>query len=277
MVFGRHPDGTLAREVPPARRIMPLIMRRRNESAVYFEQTIDARRVWDRLERVRAETGSHVTILHLVLMAVTRTLQERPRLNRFVAGGRIWNRRGIWISFSAKKGKSDQDPIRVVKRRMDPAWSLEELVQHVESDVSRARSDPQDATERELSWLFRLPHLVLSRGPGLLMWLYGHGLLPRAFTRSDPLFGSIFVANLGSIDLDAAYHHLYEYGDIPIFIVIGRRRNAVVPGPNGNVETREELILRYTLDERIEDGLYCARALERIRALLEGGAGVLPG
>ena len=42
-------------------------------------------------------------------------------------------------------------------------------------------------------------------------------LLPRAFVEGDPFFASAFVTNLGSVGLDSAYHHLYEYGTIPIF------------------------------------------------------------
>ena len=37
----------------------------------------------------------------------------------------------------------------------------------------------------------------------------------------------MFFANLASIGMDACYHHLYEYGNIGIFAVIGR----AVPDP----------------------------------------------
>jgi hypothetical protein len=76
-----------------------------------------------------------------------------------------------------------------------------------------------------------------------------------------PLNASVFVANLGSVGLEAGYHHLWEHGNCPIFCVIGR----VKPGPAGaRVAT-----LKFSYDERIEDGLYCARSLERLRELIE--------
>ena len=37
-----------------------------------------------------------------MLRAIALVLAERPRLNRFTAGGRVWQRDGIWLSFSAK-------------------------------------------------------------------------------------------------------------------------------------------------------------------------------
>jgi len=38
---------------------------------------------------------------------------------------------------------------------------------------------------------------------------------------------------------------------------------------DGSVGSREAFTLRYTYDERVEDGFYAARALERLQALLE--------
>jgi pyruvate/2-oxoglutarate dehydrogenase complex dihydrolipoamide acyltransferase (E2) component len=38
---------------------------------------------------------------------------------------------------------------------------------------------------------------------------------------------------------------------------------------DGSIASREVFSLRYTYDERVEDGFYAARALERLQALLE--------
>jgi hypothetical protein len=78
---------------------------------------------------------------------------------------------------------------------------------------------------------------------------------------SDPLYTSVFVANLGSVGLEAGYHHLWQHGNCPIFCVIGR----VKPGPDGG----RVATLKFTYDERVEDGLYCARSLDRLRELIE--------
>jgi hypothetical protein len=69
------------------------------------------------------------------------------------------------------------------------------------------------------------------------------------------------VASLGSVGLDAGYHHLWEHGTCPVFCVIGR----IHEGPDG----RRRTVLKWSYDERTEDGLYCAAGLERIRELIE--------
>jgi hypothetical protein len=239
-------------------------MRGRNESAVYFEQRVDVSRTLPWLEAFRERTGLRASLLHLVVWAAGQVLHERPRLNRFTAGGRLWQRRGIWVSVSAKKALGDEHPIVVVKREIDPARGFADLVRDLLGAIAEGRSERPSATDRELSLVLKLPGFVLAALVRLQMALDRFGLLPGALLRSDPLYASLFVANLGSVGLDACWHHLYEYGNIPIFLVMGK----VAEEPGG----RRVLPLRYTFDERIEDGLYCARALELLRARVEDPA-----
>jgi hypothetical protein len=52
-------------------------------------------------------------------------------------------------------------------------------------------------------------------------------------------------------------------------VTIGQTKDVPVVQPDGTVAVRKQFLLRWTLDERIEDGLYCARALELVRTRLE--------
>ena len=264
-----RPDGDFVRNVPPTRRVLPFIMRTRTQSTVLFEQKIDTSNTQIFLRSFRDLTGLHATLLHLLIWAGTRVLRDRPRLNRFTAGGRLFQRRSIWISFSAKKRKTEDAPIVVVKRRIDPSWTFEELVRQIESGISEGRSDRPSVSDKEMGLLFRLPVVLIASIVRLLMRLDHLGLLPGAFIRKDPLFASMLIANLGSINMDAGFHHLYEYGNIPIFVMAGRSQEEVVAGSDGKPVVRPMMTLRYSFDERIEDGLYAARALQIIKELIE--------
>jgi hypothetical protein len=261
-VLGRRSDAVLVRDLPPIRRFMPFVSPRRNDSLVYFEQEL---RVEAALayaaERSRARDPARpATLFHLVLRALALVLAERPRLNRFTAGGRVWQRDGIWLSFSAKLRFDDAAPILTVKRRVEPEAGLDAMLDSVHGGLGEGRSGRRSTSDREMALLLRLPPPLVRTAVGLARAADGLGLLPRPVVDADPLFCSAFVANLGSVGLDAGYHHLWEYGNCPIFCVIGRVR----PGADGRVAT-----LKWTYDERVEDGLYCARALERLRELLE--------
>jgi hypothetical protein len=94
-------------------------------------------------------------------------------------------------------------------------------------------------------------------------------LLPKSLIDTDPLYASVFLANLGSVGLDSAYHHLFEYGTTPIFAVVGRVKKAVVPGDGDVPVVREVVSLKYSFDERIADGLYCAKSLDILKRYLE--------
>lgn len=264
-----RPDGDYVRDLPRSRKIMPFIMRKRNESTVFFEQKLDASRTLTFLNEFRSRTGLHATILHLLIYASAQMIKERPHMNRFVAGSRIFQRRGIWISFSAKKRKTEDAPIVLVKREIDPFWSFEELVRQIEVGISEGRSNKQSGTDTELSLIFKLPTLLIGWMVWLLMKLDRFGLLPGAYIKKDPLFASMFIVNLGSINLDAGYHHLYEYGNIPMLIMAGRSKEEVVVGPDGNPVVRPMITFRYSFDERIEDGLYGVHALEIVKKIIE--------
>ena len=87
------------------------------------------------------------------------------------------------------------------------------------------------------------------------------GLLPKAMIEADPLFTSVFVANLGSIDYPAGFHHLWEYGTCSLFGVMGRIET--------DADGHRKMGVAWTYDERVEDGLYSYHTLEGIRERLE--------
>lgn len=269
MPFGYRSDGIAVRNLPVTRRIMPLLMRRRNESSVFFEQKLAMGEALRFLKEFREKTGLRASVFHLFIYGAVQALHRRPRLNRFVAGGRIFERRGIWISYSAKREKTDDHPVIVVKQQFSPEQSFLEMTRAIEEAIAGSRRE-ETHSEKELRFFFRLmPTWLLSLFVRLVMLLDHFGLLPRFFLEPDPMFASLFVANLGSLEMMAPYHHLYEYGNIPIFAALGRVQPEVVAKEDGSFEVKPIMTVRYTFDERIEDGLYCAQSLELLRQYVE--------
>jgi len=261
-MFGRRPDATLVRDAPALRRFMPFISPRRNESLVYFAQEIEVDRALAFIESRNQQRPSDRKItLHLLLYAVARGIHQRPRLNRFTKGGRLWQRDGLWITFSAKMRLDDDAPLVTVKRRVEPEAPFETLVDDLLDSLRTRRSGRKTTTDTEVSLLLRIPPWLTR----LTLWLVDGadalGLLPRSMIDSDPMYASIFVANLGSVGLEAGYHHLWEHGTCPMFCVMGKVRR----DPDG----RRRMTVKYSYDERIEDGLYAAGALERIKGMIE--------
>ncbi len=257
-MFGPH-DGTRV-TVPPYRRMMAFLMRGRNESAVYFEHTLDLSRAIPWLAEWNAAHGRHATVFHLVMHALASVLHERSRLNRFTVGRRTYQRKGVFLSFAAKQQKSDDHPLRTIKREFPASASFADVVDMASGEVESARKTDRTAMDKELGILLALPGFLLAFLLGVMKRLYAWGLAPRSLVDTDPLYASAFLANLGSIGLDAAYHHLYEHGNCPLFVTLGRVEDG-------------KLTIKYTYDERVEDGLYCAKTLQLLKARIEDPAG----
>jgi hypothetical protein len=262
-MFSPHDGRRVA--VHPYRQMMGFLLRSRNESAVYLEQQLDLSKCQPWLEARGAR------LFTLILHALAATLHDRERLNRFTIGRRTYQRTSVLVSFAAKKSMSEDAALTTVKRRFDRDETFDTLTAALDGDIREARSANKSQIDKELSVLLKLPGFVLVCLLALLRRLYAWGLAPRSLVDTDPMYTSAFVANLGSIKVDAAYHHLYEHGNCPLFVTIGQVTHvpAVVAGA---IVARPVVTLRYSFDERVEDGLYCARALKLFAERVEDPA-----
>ncbi|HUL59922.1 MAG TPA: hypothetical protein VLU43_11630 [Anaeromyxobacteraceae bacterium] len=266
MPLFRRADGDPVAE-SPVRRIMPYLMRGRNESTVYQDTVfrIAAARSW--LHAYNRSHADRATLFHLVAYASARALHERPVLNRFVSGGRIWQRRTVTVAFAAKVSMADDAPAATVKLEIPRDEPFEAFVARIVRAVERARAGGR-SVDREVAMVMRLPGPLIRALVALVRWLDAWNLLPAWFTRDDPMYSSLFLANLGSAGISDAYHHLYEYGTCSVFGAISApRRMALVDGDAVSVE--EALQVRWTLDERIGDAFYGGRSLALVRRILE--------
>lgn len=270
MPLFRRVEGEYLGKVSSLRRLMPHLMPGRNESIVFFEQQFELTGTLAYLKRRAADPeGPHLTFFHVVLAALVRIFHERPQMNRFVVGRRLYQRKGIELSFAVKKKFHDEAPLTTVKITFEPTDTLEDVARRVEAAIGVGRGEAQTGTEKEMGFFTALPRSVLR----FSMWLQGvldyFNLLPGAMIRPDPLYASMFLANLGSVGIDAPFHHLYEYGTTPLFGTIGKIHKAPVVTPEGELAVRDVVKLRYSFDERIADGFYCARSLELFQRLVE--------
>ena len=268
-LFSR-PDGDLIRGEDPVRRIMPYLMRGRNESCVYQESVyrIAAARVW--LKAYNRAHHPRATLFHLVAYATAVALETRPRLNRFVSGGRTYQRRGVSISFVAKREFTDDGADVTVKLACPKGESFPDFSRRISTRVDEAR-EKDCAVDKEVALVMRLPGPLVRGLVALARGLDRWNLFPGFMIRDDPMFATIFLANLGSVGVSDVFHHLYEYGTVSIFGAVSAPRRAVFAGRDG-ATSEEALSVRWTFDERIDDAFSCARSLALVQKILEDPA-----
>ncbi len=262
-MFGRRSDGTLVRNLPKLRRFMPFVSPARNDSLFYYSHEIEidrALRFLDEQNQARP-ADRQITLFHLYLRTVALGLQESTEINRFVAGGRMYQRHGNWITFSAMRELQRGSHLITVKREFPAGEPLPAMVDRVLDSLVKRRSGKKTQSDKEIDFALLMPTFLIRAGMKLLRWADALGILPKSMIDDDPLFTSLFVANLGSLGMEAGYHHLWEYGTCSGFCVMGRVRQ--------RADGSRSIVCNYTWDERVADGLATSFTLGAFKERLE--------
>ncbi len=265
-----RPDGWLIDGVHKYRQMMWYIMPTRNESVVYYDTYVRSDRLIEYLERVEQRGAFHADMTHAAVAAVLLGLVEAPKMNRFVVGRRFYQRTGRQITFSVKRKKGAEDAkLSAIKMELHDGESFQDLCKRVVTEIDVQRSDQRTSHDKEYDFLTAIPRPLLRFGCGLFRWLDYYNILPGAFIDGDPMYTSCFIANLGSVQMQAGYHHLYEWGTCPLFLMIGRIEQRALVNDDGEVEVANVLPLRWTYDERVDDGMSARRGILAANAVLE--------
>ncbi len=251
---------------------MPYLMRGRGESAVYFEDDLSLRKT-DAFIREWNQTnpGLRIDTFHVACWALRSALERNPTAHRFVVGGRLYQRKGIWFSYGIKTKLEAGSPLIVVKRRFDLDESFAAMVIGMRETETAYRHGKAARVDKELGLLLFFPGFIRRFLMGGVRWVDRLGMLPRSYIENDPMYASAFFANMASFGMPAVYHHLYEYGTVGIFCSLGRP--VPEPGsPTSGPERRRTMTMRWTYDERADDGLVAWFSIRRVRQVVEDPA-----
>src|SRR5579871_5544722 len=271
MPLFRRSDGDLVTDISDVRRMMPYVMRGRNESIVFhaMELKIAKALAWIREYNRNRPRRQYASLFHLGIYVCAKLLHERPGINRFVSGGRMYKRRGVWISFVAKKRLIDDSPLVTIKLQFPANEPFSDCVTRMNESVLEGRGDNEMPIDSELRFLLKLPGPILRAVFAVGRFLDRVNLFPASMIEPDPMFASLFAANLGLLSGSNASHHLYEYGNASLFAVMGNVRKAVIAGTDGRPEVADVLTVNWSFDERINDGFYVLKSLEMGQSLFE--------
>lgn len=262
-----RPDGIHLSKIHPYRAMMVHVMKTRAESIVFYDLEIDAAPIKAYVKEAREVF--HTDMTHCLVGAIAIGLIKAPEMNQFSMGHRLYQRKGRWITFSMKRQKGNKRAkIATVKSEIPEGLTFRELCEHLQASIGEQRSDKVTYHDKEYNLLTKLPTPILGMGVNIVKAFDTLNLLPGSFIEGDALYTSAFVANLGSIGMKTAYHHLYEWGNCPLFIMAGKTEQKPVV-IDGKVEIKEVLPLRITYDERIDDGLTANDGLKAVQAALE--------
>ncbi len=264
---GDRPDGRWVRGTG-MQTIMGNIMPNRTECEVCCRDKIDATELLRFLEKRNAEHPDYkTTVFHCALLVIARIVRERPFLNRFIQGRRMYERHEISLSFVAKRRFADgaEEALLVVVPREDE--TIDSLSRYIAGDVKETRKSEHstDGVDKIMDVLAKLPRPLLMFVIKMIRVMDFWGCLPHGLWETDPNYTTVLASNLGSIRCPSVYHHLNNYGTNSIMITIGTLHKEELLMEDGHKELRDVIDISATLDERIADGFYFARSLKLLR------------
>ncbi len=267
-------DGYYIKDTDTMHKFMPFVLVDRTDNEAVMTEVVDLTAIKAYLEKKNADSPEFkYTFFHVICAAIAKTIALRPRMNRFYAGRRFYERRDIIISFTAKKRLADnsEEALAMIKIDKDSDMSpVEQIYTKVKKFVYSIRKEGKnDSTTDAMDTLLKLPRPIIRLIMRVLRFLEYHGKYPKALMKEDPYYSSVYVSNLGSIKMHANYHHLTNWGTNSLFVVIDEKKPMPFYKEDGTYELREALNLGITVDERIADGVYFANSIKILRKLLE--------
>ena len=264
-------EGRRIKTLNPFSTIIPYIMVERSDSQNTINDCFDVSGAEQLVRRLRTEGYDSIGILHIVIAAYVRAISQRPAVNRFIRGQKIYARNGIVINMAVKRKMSLDGDETTVKLKCNPSDTLidiyhkfnELLLDTVSSEESEANST--DTAARIIGYI---PGLIKKWVIWFLRTLDYFGLLPSALINASPFHGSMFITSMASLNIPPIRHHLYNFGNVPVFIAFGAKRAELVLNEDGSVTKRRVVDFVANLDERICDGYYYASALKMFKKYL---------
>lgn len=268
--WGDRTDGRRIRTEPPMNQVSPYIMVTRNTSTNYFTEAFEITHVERYIRQKRREGLSSFGLTHVLLACYCRAMCKYPKLNRFIGGQKIFSRgNDIQFCMTIKKEMTSDSPETVIKVHLSPYDTAEDVYNKMNAKVEEVKNTPLDsAFDNTAHALMLIPGVFLKFVVWLLRTLDYFGMLPGFLLEVSPFHGSVFFTSMGSLGIPPIYHHLYDFGNLPLFGSFGCKRRALEVMEDGTVVQRKYLDCKFTMDERIVDGFYYAAFFKHFKRII---------
>jgi hypothetical protein len=269
--WGDRSDGRKLRTINPMNKFMPYIMPMRCDACNTYSDMFDVTKT-DKFCREKVKAGmTNFGFLHVMLAAYIRGVSQRPGVNRFVSGQKIFARNDIQIVMTIKKTLSLDSPDTCIKVRFNPDDTVDEVYEKFNKVVTEIQSRPDDVNsfDKLNKLLSLIPGLLCRWTVKFLNFLDYFGLLPKKLLWLSPFHGSMIITSMGSLGIRPIYHHIYNFGNLPVFLAYGGRRSMVCCDKDGKAFMKKYIELKAVTDERICDGYYYASTFKLVKRLVE--------
>ena len=269
--WGDRADGRKIRTLAPMAQITAYFQVERNTCSNLFEESFEITHIERYIRQKRREGYTDFGLTHVLLAAYVRGVAKFPQLNRFISGQKVYSRgNDIQYCMVVKKEMTVESPDTSIKVHLTPYDTATEVYAKLNAAIEsvKATQELDSSLDSLIMALNLVPSVVLKFLVWLLKLLDYFGLLPKFLTELSPFHGSLFFTSMGSLGIPPIYHHLYDFGNLPVFGAFGCKRRALEVQEDGTVVQRKYLDCKFTLDERIADGYYYAAFFKHYKRIL---------
>ena len=267
---GDRSEGRLLRSIPGFAKFIPFIMPQRNDRCIHYEESFEISDVDRRLRKLRVEGHKGIGILHFIIAAYIRAVSMLPGVNRFVVGRRIYARNNIEVVMTVKRSLSVDDTETTIKVVFEPTDTIFDVHRKMEEKIQEIKtSDENNGTEDFADACAKLPRFILRFAIAMLRVMDYFGWIPQSLLDVSPFHGSMIITDLGSLRIGPVYHHIYNFGTLPVFIAFGAKYHKYELNRHGEVEDHKYIDTKLVLDEGIVDGHYYAQLLQAFRYMFQ--------
>lgn len=268
--LGDRKDGKLLRDIDGMHFIVPLLYPNRCDNEAFISEQIDLTAIDAYLEKKNASNPEYkYNLFQLIVTAMLKTIQLRPKMNYFIANKNLYSRNEISASFVVKKQFADHGGEALAFIHAKENFTLEDVHSEIYRQVSFCRSDKKDSSTASMDIFNKMPRFVSKSIVAFIRFLDRHGWVPKSLIATDPYYSSVVLTNLGSVKMHSGYHHLTNWGTNSVFLAIGEIKKRPYFDDEGHVTMKNSVDLVLTIDERIADGYYYSKTVRLLRKLLE--------
>lgn len=262
MLKKKRSDGKLVKDMDPMFKVMPIIMEKRYDAQVFYSVEVPLDEITKYINDKR-DKGINVGYMHVFYLMFIRILRDKPHLNRFVVKNYMYQREDISISMTVKQSLTEQGNEGTAKCHFTGNETIEEVANILNSAVAEEKKQDNSDIAKFVNVLTKASPRLVRWGTKFLMGLDRRNMLPKKLIELSPFHATAFFTNVGSIGLDAVYHHIYDFGTIGLFVSMGKKYKKIVI-ENGEIKEVPHLNLGIVIDERIVDGFYFASAMRML-------------
>lgn len=268
--FGDRKEGRLLRSLPAFAKFVPFIMPTRNDACNQYEESFEVSDVDLRLRKLRVDGYKGIGILHFIIAAYIRGVSMLPGMNRFIVGRRIYARDNIEVVMTVKRSLAIDATETTIKVVFEPTDTIFDVYRKMSEKIDEIKTvEGNNNTEDVAEAMCKAPRFLLRFALTILRIMDYFGWLPQSLLDASPFHGSMIITDLGSLRIGPIYHHIYNFGTLPVFISFGAKRHAYELDRHGNMVDRKYVDCKFVMDERTVDGHYYAQFLQAFRYICQ--------